>query len=74
MILGITSSPSPTTEMVELSVVFMLMTLVIFILYGILASWVSAAVLRSPRAVQNVTRSFALIFAVLAVKLALTEQ
>jgi threonine/homoserine/homoserine lactone efflux protein len=65
---------SPTTEMVGLSVVFMLMTLVIFIMYGILASWVSAAILRSPGAVQNVTRSFALIFAVLAVKLALTEQ
>ncbi len=64
---------SPTQQMIGLSAIFMLMTLVIFILYGILASWVSTYLLNSPRAMRNVQRSFALVFAVLALKLALSD-
>ena len=66
-------SPSLTQQMIGLSAIFMLMTLVIFILYGILASGVSAYMLNSPRAMRAVQRAFALIFAGLALKLAFSD-
>ena len=59
--------------MVGLGVIFMLMTLVIFILYGILASGVSTYLLHSPKAMRAVQRTFALIFAGLALKLAFSD-
>jgi threonine/homoserine/homoserine lactone efflux protein len=64
---------SPTQQMIGLGALFMLMTLIIFILYGILASGVSAYLLNSPRAMRYVQRTFALVFAVLALKLALSD-
>lgn len=64
---------SPSNQMIGLAAIFMLMTLVIFILYGILASGVSTYLLNSPRAMRYVQRTFALIFAVLALKLALSD-
>jgi threonine/homoserine/homoserine lactone efflux protein len=65
---------SPLQQMAILSAVFMLMTLVIFILYGVLASAVSLYLTSSPNAVRRLQRSFAAIFAVLAAKLALSDQ
>jgi len=65
---------SPTNQMIALSAVFMGMTLVIFIFYGILASGISKYVMKSPKSIRRIQRSFAVIFAVLAVKLALSEQ
>lgn len=65
---------SPTRQMIGLSAIFMGMTLVIFALYGILASWIRTYFLNSPKAIRRMQRSFAVIFAVLAVRLALTEQ
>jgi threonine/homoserine/homoserine lactone efflux protein len=65
---------SPTQQMLFLSAVFMGMTFVIFALYGILASGVSAYLINSPKAVRRMQRSFAVIFAGLAAKLALSEQ
>ena len=65
---------SPTQQMLGLSAVFMLMTLVIFALYGILASGISTYLINSPKAIRWVQRSFAVIFAALAVRLALSEQ
>lgn len=65
---------SPTQQMLVLSAVFMGMTFVIFALYGILASGVSAYLINSPKAVRRMHRSFAVIFAGLAAKLALSEQ
>jgi threonine/homoserine/homoserine lactone efflux protein len=65
---------SPTQQMIGLSAVFMGMTLVIFALYGILASGISAYMINSPKAIRRMQRSFAVIFAVLAAKLALSEQ
>jgi threonine/homoserine/homoserine lactone efflux protein len=65
---------SPTRQMVELSAIFMLMTLVIFALYGILASGISTYLLNSPKVIRRVQRSFAVIFATLAAKLAFSEQ
>jgi threonine/homoserine/homoserine lactone efflux protein len=65
---------SPTQQMIGLSAIFMGMTLVIFCLYGILASEVSKFLLNSPKAIRWMQRSFAVIFVGLAVKLVLTEQ
>jgi threonine/homoserine/homoserine lactone efflux protein len=65
---------SPTKQMIGLSAIFMGMTLVIFALYGILASGISTYLINSPRAIRRMQRSFAIIFAALAAKLALSEQ
>lgn len=68
------NSAAPTFEMVILSVVFMILTLVIFILYGIMAHGVRMYVMNSPRLVVWLQRSFAVTFAALGVRLAMTEQ
>lgn len=65
---------SPILQMLFLSVVFMGMTLFIFIFYGISANGVRTYVINSPRIVLWLQRSFAAIFAALGVKLALTDQ
>lgn len=64
---------SPTQQMLGLSAVFIVMTFVIFALYGISASWISSFLMNSPKAIQRMQRLFAVIFAVLAAKLVLTE-
>jgi threonine/homoserine/homoserine lactone efflux protein len=64
----------PTGQMLSLAAVFMAMTFVIFALYGILASGVSTYLIGSPQAIRRMQRSFAVIFAALAAKLALSEQ
>ncbi len=68
------NSSSPTLEMITLSTVFMGLTLIIFALYGILASGVSAYLLNSPQVVKRVQQAFAVILAAFAVKLALSEK
>lgn len=65
---------SPTRQMIGLSAIFMAMTFFIFALYGILASGISKYLINSPKAVRRMQRSFAIIFAGLAAKLALSEQ
>lgn len=65
---------SPTQQMIGLSAIFMAMTFVIFAAYGILASGISRFLVDSPQAMRRMQRSFALVFAGLAVKLALTER
>ncbi len=65
---------SPIAEMVILSVVFMALTLIVFVLYGVLASSVRKYVVNSPSVVLWFRRSFAVAFAGLGVKLALTDQ
>ena len=65
---------SPMLEMMVLSLVFMAMTLVIFILYGIAANGVSRHVVGSPRLIRRLQRSFAVAFAALGVKLAMTDR
>jgi threonine/homoserine/homoserine lactone efflux protein len=49
-------------------------TLLVFALYGILASSVSAYVTRSTSAVKRLQQAFALILAGFAIKLAFTEK
>ena len=67
-------SVAPTQQMIGLSAFFMGMTLAIFSLYGVLASGISKYLINSPKAIQRVQRSFAIIIAALAVKLAFSEQ
>ena len=54
--------------------IFMGMTFVIFAIYGILAGGISKYLINSPKAIRRLQRSFAVILAGLAVKLALSEQ
>ena len=65
---------SPILEMIALSLLFMAMTLFIFVLYGLLANGVRRYVVGSPRLILWLQRSFAAAFAGLGLKLALTEQ
>lgn len=67
-------SSSPMTQMLKLSVVFMMLTLCIFILYGASAHSVRNYVVNSQKTVRRLQKNFAVIFAALGVKLALTEQ
>lgn len=63
---------SPKFQMLLLSVVFMAMTLAVFVLYGLLADAVRRYVVNAPRVVTWLQRSFAAVFAALGIKLALT--
>lgn len=65
---------SPTLDLLFLSLAFMAMTFVIFVLYGLSANGVRRHVVNSPKLVVLLQRSFAVTFAALGVKLALTER
>lgn len=60
--------------MMLLGGVFMLMTLFVFVLYGLLAGLLRNCVLSSERLSKTIQRFFSLSFAGLGVKLALTER
>ena len=68
------SSSSPTMQFLELSSVFMLMTLGIFILYGLFAHAVSGYLIRSTFWRVWLQRGFAVIFAGLGSKLVFSES
>jgi threonine/homoserine/homoserine lactone efflux protein len=68
------NSSSPTMEMIMLSAVFMGITLIVFALYGILASGISGYLVNSSKAVKRLQQAFAVILAGFAVKLALSEK
>lgn len=67
------TSASPTLHMGVLSLIFMLMTLVVFIIYGLCANAVRKYVVNSPLLLNRVQKTFALAFAALGIKLAATE-
>lgn len=67
-------SPSPTLEMILLSAVFMGITFIVFALYGILASGVSAYLMNSSKVVKRLQQAFAVILAGFALNLALSEK
>ncbi|WP_136807664.1 LysE family translocator [Desulfosediminicola flagellatus] len=69
-----TETPTPMTDMLLLSGIFMAMTLLVFIIYGLCANGVRKYIVNSPRIVTRVQRSFAAVFAMLGLKLALTER
>lgn len=70
-------SPDTTSPMLDLfllSALFMVMTFIIFILYGITAGGVRKYIVASPKILVWLRRSFAATFAALGAKLALTDQ
>jgi threonine/homoserine/homoserine lactone efflux protein len=67
-------APSPLVELILLSLVFMAMTLGVFILYGIAANGVRKQVSGSPILIGRLQKSFAIVFAVLGIKLAMTDS
>lgn len=68
------STSSPMFDMLILSIAFMTMTLIVFILYGISANGVRKHVVNSPKVIVWLQRSFAATFAALGIKLAVTDQ
>ena len=61
-------------QMLVLGAVFMAMTLVIFLLYGLLAAQLRAAVLARPRIGDVIRWCFASLFAALGLRLALAQR
>jgi len=68
------AAASPTMQMSILGSVFMAMTLLIFIVYGISANGVRRYFLASPKLIVWLQRSFAVTFAALGLKLAITDR
>ena len=68
------TDPDGLLRMLELSAVFMLITLVIFCIYGVCAASVREQVIARPRALAWTRRVFAGSFVALGAKLALTRQ
>ena len=66
--------PSPLINMLVLGGVFMGMTFLVFIMYGLLANRLSSYVVNSPKAIKYIQRSFAASFALLGAKLAFTDK
>ena len=67
-------SPAPTLQMVWLSIVFMGITLIVFALYGVLASAISAYLTSSSKVMTRLQKAFAIVLAGFAVKMALSEK
>ena len=65
---------SPMANMFMLSGVFMLMTFIVFVVYGLFANSVRTYVIGSPKMIISAQRAAALVFAFLGIKLALSEQ
>jgi threonine/homoserine/homoserine lactone efflux protein len=68
------NSSAPTMEMITLSAVFMGITLIVFALYGILASGISAYLVNSSNAVKRLQQAFAVVLAGFAVQLGLSDR
>lgn len=66
--------PAALPQLLLLSGVFMAMTFVVFVVYGVLAAAVRRHVIDRPRVVQNVRRVFAGTFVALGLKLATTAR
>jgi threonine/homoserine/homoserine lactone efflux protein len=64
----------PVARMLELSATFMLMTLVVFVLYGLFAASVRDHVVSRPKVMAWFRRAFAGGFALLGAKLAFAER
>src|SRR6185503_6017708 len=64
----------PLPRMLELSSVFMLMTFVVFALYGLFAAAVRDQIISRPRILTWMRRSFAAAFAALGAKLAFADR
>lgn len=69
-----TNIANPVLRMLELSLVFMAMTFVVFSIYGVFAAAVRHHVMSRPSVLTVLRRTFAAAFVGLGVKLALTER
>jgi threonine/homoserine/homoserine lactone efflux protein len=69
-----TDAPGSLVHMLGLSAVFMLMTFVVFAVYGVFAAAVRHHVLERPRVVQWMRRTFAAAFVALGARLAFTSR
>ena len=69
-----TDEAHPLARMLELSGIFMLMTLVVFVIYGSFAAAVRTQIISRPRVLTWMRRSFAAAFAALGAKLAFAER
>jgi threonine/homoserine/homoserine lactone efflux protein len=66
--------PRPLQHMLELSAIFMLLTFVVFVGYGLFAASVRRHVISRPAVLTWMRRTFAGAFVALGAKLALTER
>jgi len=66
--------PNRLAHMLELSVVFMLLTFVVFVVYGLFAAAIRRHVITRPRVLTWMRRTFAGAFVALGAKLAVTER
>jgi threonine/homoserine/homoserine lactone efflux protein len=66
--------PSPLLCMLELSAVFMVMTFVVFAIYGLFAAAMRDHVISRPAVMAWMRRAFAAAFVALGARLALTER
>jgi threonine/homoserine/homoserine lactone efflux protein len=65
---------APLARMLELSAVFMVLTFVVFVGYGLFAAALRSHVVSRPRVMTWMRRTFAAAFVALGVKLALAER
>jgi threonine/homoserine/homoserine lactone efflux protein len=68
------SEPHALPRMLELSSIFMLLTFVVFVGYGVFAASVRNHIISRPRVLMWMRRTFAGAFAALGIKLALSER
>jgi threonine/homoserine/homoserine lactone efflux protein len=68
------TDPNGLGQMLFLSGVFMLVTLVVFVFYGLFASAVRRHVIDRPRVLTAIRRTFAAAFVALGARLALSER
>lgn len=68
------SDASPLTRMMEMSGIFMLMTFVVFAIYGLFAAAVRDKVVSRPAVMAWMRRTFAAAFVLLGARLALAER
>jgi threonine/homoserine/homoserine lactone efflux protein len=66
--------PNGLGQMLALSGVFMLITLVVFVVYGLFAAAVRSHIVSRPQVVTRLRRTFAVVFVALGLRLALTER
>ena len=69
-----TNASSPMSEMFYLSLSFMLMTFVVFVIYGLFANKARVYVMNSPEIMLRIQRTFASLFVILGAKLAMAER
>jgi threonine/homoserine/homoserine lactone efflux protein len=68
------SEPHPLSHMLMLSVVFMVLTFVVFVGYGLFAASIRNHIISRPRVLIWMRRTFAAAFVALGAKLALAER